>query len=235
MLGIHRRVDESLDVHRHAVSGHHDRFKAVHSGLDQHVRNGEKASLQPGRQADPDDFPSAFPVNPAFLQVQLDHPARPQQADHHQRHADHLAGHRRDRDTRHVHPEHNHQQQVQQHVDQPGDHQVDHRALCIPDCPQGRRAEVIQHVGRHADKIDFHIERRPVDHIVRGTHQFQQRPGHEEPEQSHGDSHEQRHGDSRMFRLPHQQVDQRAGGGYCRQGRMAFRVVADNNHVGSII
>ena len=153
-----------------------------------------------------------------------------------------------------------HQQQVQQDVDQAGNHQINHGAFCIPDRPHDRRAEIVQHIGRHSQEIDPHIQRRSVDHVRRRIHQAQQVPGSQESERAYADAHKQRQSHGRMLCLPHscnvpgavipgdhharpdtqahenihQQIDQRTCGGYRRQRFMAG-IVSHHNHVRRVI
>ena len=253
MLCIHGGIDKSLNIAGHAVPGHHKGAERVDRRLDQHIGNGEQASLQTGRQADTDNLPHASPVDAALAQVQLDRAAGTEKAQQHQRHADHLAGHRRDGHARNVHVEHDHQQQVQEHVHQPRDHQIAHRA-------HSRRAEIVQHVGRHAQEIDPDVQRRAVNHVRRRIHQLQKRPGHQKTEDPHADAHEQRqrhggmlrpaHGfyipgaviprnhhagaDAQAHEYVHQQIDQRACGGD-RSQRFVACVVAHYDDVRRVI
>ena len=190
----------------------------------------------------------------------MNHAVGADQADQDQHHADHLAGHRGNRHTRHIHVKDNDQQQIQQDVHQTGDHQIIQRTLRVPHRPQDGRAEVIQHIGRHPQEKNPDIQRRPVDHIRRGIHQLKQRPGQQKAQGADAYAHEQRQRNRRMFRPAHgrhipgavmprhrdarpdaephehiyQQVDQGTRGGNRRQRLMA-RVVPHHDHIRRVI
>ena len=156
---------------------------------------------------------------------------------------------------------HDDQQQVQQYIRQAGDHQIDHGALCIPHRPHGRRAEIVKHIGRHTEKINFDVDGCLVDNVMGRSHHFQQWTGHQESESPDPDAHEQRQRNPGMLRLPHagyvpgavtagddharadaqpheqidQQVDQRTGGRHRCQRFMPVREIADHNDVRRVI
>ena len=73
--------------------------------------------------------------------------------------------------------EHDDEEQVQNHVDDPGQQQKVQGPLGIPHGPEDGRAEIVEHHHRHAHKVDAHIQHRLVQHVRRGAHQLQHRPG----------------------------------------------------------
>ena len=59
------------------------------------------------------------------------------------------------------------------------------RALGVADGTQNRRSEVIKHIRRHTDKVDFNIQRRKVDDVFGGIHQLKHSLCRKESEHSH--------------------------------------------------
>ena len=82
---------------------------------------------------------------------------------------------RRQRDARYAHLEPDDEHQIQPGVDDARNRQEIQRALGVADRAEHRRAEVIEHLHRHADKDDADIQLGKVDHVLRRTHDFKQR------------------------------------------------------------
>ena len=131
-------------------------------------------------------------------------------ADQHQDGRDCLRDDRRQRDARHVHVEHDHEEQVQHHVDDARQRQVDQRAARVADGAQHRGAKVVQHVDRHADEVDLHIERRQRKRFLRRIHPDQECLRHEEAEYRQHDAADQAGEDRRVHRVRHALVVVRA-------------------------
>ena len=82
----------------------------------------------------------------------------------------------------HVHVEHQHREQVQDHIDDAGHNEVVEGALGVPLGPENGRAEVVGQGGGHAQEVDAQIDGGQVDDVRRGGHPHQQLMGHNEAE-----------------------------------------------------
>ena len=104
------------------------------------------------------------------------HAVRAGQTQHGQRRGDALAEHGRERHACHAHAEHAHEQQVAQHIHHACRHQEIQRPPRVAHRTQHRRAEVVDHGRRHANKVHAHVQHRALDDLVRGFHQRQHGP-----------------------------------------------------------
>ena len=109
-----------------------------------------------------------FPIN--FV-----HPVRPEKAQKNEDCRDGLGHNRRDGDPCDAHVENDDEDQVEYHVDNSCNKQEKERALGVSKGAQDGCAEVIEHIGRHPDEIDAHIERRLVENVFRSPHQGEHR------------------------------------------------------------
>ena len=148
----------------------------------------------------------------------------------------------------------NDEDEVEQHVHDTGDGEVIQRALCIADGTQDGGAEVVEHLHRHAQEDDAHIQDRQIDHVLRRAHQLKQRPrqrdadDHQQHAAGQGQQHRGVHrvGDgaviprARVARDEHVRADgqadeqaddhvvQRADGAHCGQGFVARKAAHDD-------
>ena len=79
------------------------------------------------------------------------------------------------RDTSDVKLQNNDEEKIQYDIDDSGDRQIIQRAFGISFGAQYRAAEVVDHHGRHAEKIDPHVQGGKRQNLLRRLHQFQNR------------------------------------------------------------
>ena len=182
------------------------------------------------------------------------------QADEHQHHADELADNGGNGHTGNAQVEHNHQHQVQNHIDDPCHGQVVQGTAGIAHGAENGCAEGVQHVEGHAGKVDADVQGGLVNHILRAAHHFQQRATEDNADNAYHHAADGCHGHGGMHTILHvlhvacavvpgndhagayaqpqedvnQQVDQGTGGAYGRQCRCAGKA-ADYHHVCRII
>ena len=116
----------------------------------------------------------------------------------HKTRAEHLADHRGNGYPGHAHMKNDHQHQIEHHIHKPGNGKIDQGAPGIPHGPENTGAKVIDHGGRHADKINGEIQAGLVDHVLRAVHQLQHRPGNSQPQRHHQRPGKQRQGKGSM-------------------------------------
>ena len=260
MEGVHGCIDEALQVLGGRVARHHDVAIAVHRGLNQHVGDGEARALEARRKADLGDGGELVRVHAQLLQIQVHEAVGADQADGHQRRRDHLGDDGCQRHARHAHVEADDEQQVQQHVHQARERQEVQRTAGVAHRAQHRRAEVVQHVEGHADKIDADVLRCQRQHALRRAHPFEEGPAKDEAEDADGHAADQADKDGGVHRLlgapvvtsavvarrhhvrAHRQpqkhvddeVDQRRRGAHRRQGLLA-RAAPHHDHVRRVV
>ena len=145
--------------------------------MNEHVGDGEGAALDARRQANLHHAQQLVLLDGQVLGVQAVGALHLGQAPEHQPRGDTLGDHRGDGHTLYPHVEHDDEHQVQYHVDDPGQQQKVQGPLGVPHSPENGRAEIVEHHHRHAHKVDAHIQHRLVQHVRRGAHQLQHRPG----------------------------------------------------------
>ena len=88
------------------------------------------------------------------------------QAKEDQPRGDKLRNDRRNGHAGDAHVEHDDEDQVEDHVDDPGGQKEIQRPLGVADGAQDGGAEVVDQNGGHPDKVDAHIERGLIDDVV---------------------------------------------------------------------
>ena len=83
---------------------------------------------------------------------------------------DHLGQNCRQRHSCHSHGKDDHEQKIQDHIDDACQRQKIERSSGIPYRTQDRAAEIVCHLKRHPRKIDPHIQCGMSDHILRCPH-----------------------------------------------------------------
>ena len=156
--------------------------------------------------------------------------------------------------------EHDHQDQVQHHIDKTGDGQIHQRTAGIAHGADDACAEIVQHVEGHADEVNAQVQGGQVDDVVGAAHHVQQGTGQAQAQDHDKHTGHQRQGDGGMHAAGYaltiacavgmgdddvaaqgktheqvgQQVNQRAGGAHRRQGLGACKL-ADNGNIRSVI
>ena len=241
---VHGHVDEALDVYARGVAGHGQLSEGVDGGLDQHVGNRENASLQAGREADAGDSPELPQVDAELRRMEPAGVVLMREVVHHQDCRDELGedggvGHTLD-----AHAEAEHEDQVHPHVDASGEGQIVQRAPRVADGSQDSAAEVVHHHDRHAEEIDPHIFGGSADDVGGSVHEFQKGfckgKAHGRQQNTAADAgqkgrvngllhvlravcadvagHENVGSHGEAEKEVREQVDQRAGGSYGREG-----------------
>ena len=260
MEGVHGGVNEALQVLGGRIARHHDVAAAVDGGLNQHVGDGEARALEARRQADAGDGKELVPVHAQLLQIQVHEAVGADQADGHQHRRDHLGDDGRQRHARNAHAEADHKQQVQQHVHQARNREEVQRAAGVAHRAQHRRAEVVEHVEGHADKIDAYVLGRQRQHALRRAHPRKEGAAEDEAEDSDPHAADQADEDGGVHRLlgapvvvravvarrhnvrAHRQpqkhvdnqIDERSRGAHRRQGLLA-RAAPHHDHVRRVV
>ena len=254
--GVHGGIDEALQIGRGRTACHHRGAEGVDGRLDDHVGQAEHGALQTGRQADEQDLLQGTHVESQMMQIQMQSALLLHQHPCHHAGGDGLTDDGSQCHACHAHGKANDKHQIQHHIDDACRRQTVQGTLGVAHGAQQCRAEVVQHGHGHSDKINFKVQRREIDHILRAAHQLQQAPGRKEPHhsQQHAADKAQRHrGLHRVLhtalvlctktacghhvcaqRKPHeqihQQIDEGAVGAHCRQCGAA-RKAAHDHHV----
>ena len=193
---VHGGVHKALQIGGGRVARHHHGAEGVDGGLDDHVGKAEHRALQPGRQANKQDLLQRPGVEGKPPQVQPQCALFPDEHSGHQQCGHGLTDDGSQRHARHTHGKADDKDQIQHHVDDTGSGQTVQRALGVAHGPQQRTAKVVQHGHGHSDKINFKVQRRKVDHILRAAHQLQQaaRSAKAHHRQQHAADQAQRYG-----------------------------------------
>ena len=193
--GVHGGIDEALQIGGGRTACHHRGAEGVDGRLDDHVGQAEHGALQTGRQADKQNLLQGTHVEAQMMQIQMQRALLLHQHPRHHAGGNGLTDDGSQRHACHAHGKANDEHKVQHHVDETGCCQTVQRALGVAHGAQQRTAEVVQHGHGHPDEINFKVQRREVDHILRAAHQLQQPPGCKEPHhsQQHAADKAQRH------------------------------------------
>ena len=193
--GVHGGIDEALQIGGGRTACHHRGAEGVDGRLDDHVGQAEHGALQTGRQADEQNLLQGTHVEAQMMQIQMQRALLLHQHPRHHAGGNGLTDDGSQRHACHAHGKANDEHKVQHHVDETGCCQTVQRALGVAHGAQQRTAEVVQHGHGHPDEINFKVQRRKVDHILRAAHQLQQPPGCKEPHhsQQHAADKAQRH------------------------------------------
>ena len=114
---VHGSVGKAFDVGSSRVAGYHNRAEGVHRGLDDDVGQGEQAALNTGGQAHLDHADQLVLINMDLLGVQVAAVLPQGQCTDDQNSRNHLGSHGGNGNTGHAHVEHNHQNQIEPHID----------------------------------------------------------------------------------------------------------------------
>lgn len=175
MQRIHGGVDKALDVGGSSASGHGYGTEGVDGRLDQHIGNGKNRALHSGGKTDADHLAQAGRIDPQPAKVQPETAVAIDQCIYNQRGGNHLGKYSGQRNACDSHMKLCDKEEIEQHIDDACDKQEAERSLRIADGAQNGSTEVIEHDDRHSCKIDAHIERRLLEHVIRSSHQGQKR------------------------------------------------------------
>ena len=107
-----------------------------------------------------------------------------------------------DGNARHAHAEEGNGDDIQDDVDHACQRQIVQGALGIAHRAHDGGAEVIEHIARHAQEINAHIQGSTIQHVpFRRTHPHQEGMRHEQAKDAHQHAHDQAEGDGRMHRV----------------------------------
>ena len=201
---VHGGINKAFNIGPRRRPGHQYRIvKGVQRGLDHHVGQGKDHALKARGQANLKDSHDHKPLQLQLFQVQMQRPLLFHQAAQHQNRGYVLGNNRSQGHARHIHMEYDNQNQIQNHIDDSGKKQVIEGPLRISLGPQNSRAEVIEHVGRHAEKVYSQIDRGQINDISGRGHPFQQLTDHNDAKNHHNHAADERQGDGGMDILSH--------------------------------
>ena len=101
---------------------------------------------------------------------------------------------RRQSDARHLHAADDHEEEIEQYVDDTCDHQKEERAPGVAHRPQNRTAEVVEHDAGNRTEADPDVGARLRQDIFRRLHENQQRSCHQQTDDHQQNSTEESHG-----------------------------------------
>jgi len=188
-----RGVDVGINVARRGVARHErDIPKPVDRGLDQHVGEGEKRSLESRGKPDDDDLFELFGINTKFTQFNFTGSVHAHHVDQNEDACNPVRSGGCNADTERAQPKHKHHYKVEPHVCNTRGRKKDQRTGGVTRRAQDRRAVVIQNIGRHAAKISHHVGYRLIEYGGVGFHHGKQRACHAKSEHREESSEKQR-------------------------------------------
>ena len=176
--GVHRLINKVFNVAGGGRPGHYGGAERVDGGLDEHVGQGEHDALEAGGQSDLEDVPQDHLVHLQLLQIQTQGALLLGQAAQDQPGRDVLGDGGGRGHARHVHMEHQHRKQIQDHIHDPGHDQVVQRTFGVPLGPEDGRAEVVGQGGGHTQEVNAQVGGGEIDHVLRRGHPHQELVGH---------------------------------------------------------
>ncbi len=209
--GIQDVVTEDLDVERRTAGGHDHGAEAVDGSLDDDVGNGEHRALETGGQADAQDPGCNGPAGVQVMQGQPDGFVGFQEDRQQDQGADDIGDHRGNGHSCHGEMHNNHEEEIEDHVDDTRYRQGQQRGLCLADAAEDRGLEVVEEDGGHPGEVDAHVLQGMGVHVGGDVHEGETRPDHRFTDQrggqSAGDGQQQggldRLFDGFRFPLPH--------------------------------
>ena len=165
-----REEGEALNLAVGAAAGHGRGAEGVDIGLDDHVGQGDHRALHTGGDAQRDHLAEhgslkadAPPVHPVACPG-AGEPAEGQEG------AEDLAEDGGQGGGAHPPVEHRHEEEIQHHIGQGGQDQVDHGAAAVPHGLEDAGPHVIEHHRDGAQEIDPEIEDGVVNYVGRRPH-----------------------------------------------------------------
>ena len=173
MIGVGPDIDDSFETERRGAACHRDRSERVDGGLNDEVGNGEKCSLQSGGETDPEHASENGSVDAQISEFQAACVARPGQIPDHEECRDGLREDGRQCDPRHLHPENQHENQIQHHIDNSREHQIIERSSRISCRAENCTSEVVQQNKRDSAAVDPEIDAGFMKDFGRSFRQFE--------------------------------------------------------------
>ena len=136
--------------------------------------------------------------------MQLNRPIGTNQTKQNQSRRNTLRQYRRQRDTCYSHVKYDDKKQIHENIQDPCYQKEVHGALRIANRPQNRTAKIIQHNNGHTRKIDPHIQCCLIQHIIRCSHEPQERFCQCNSDEDHDDAAHQTEQNGCMHSLTHQ-------------------------------
>ena len=199
--GVHREIGKILNIGGGRAACHHVLTKAVDGCLDDDVGQCEQDTLKACRQTDFQDSQHFIFVNPQQLEVQTERSLLFDQTTQNHKGRKALRNRGCRRDTSDVKLQNNDEEKIQYDIDDSGDRQIIQRAFGISFGAQYRAAEVVDHHGRHAEKIDPHVQGGKRQNLLRRLHQFQNRRRDHNADDPHRDTRYDAQRDRGMYGL----------------------------------
>ena len=253
--GVHRCIDKVLNIGGGGISRHCHRTERVHRRLNYHIGHGEHRSLNSCGKANLHDPLQLVRDDTELPKLQTQRARRPHQAPHNEKCGDVLGNHGSPGHAVHSSAKSHDKGQIQDYIDHSCGEQIIERTPGVAHRTEDRRAEVVEHQHRHAQKVNAHIQNRLIQHVVRSSHQMEQGPRsrnshhhqHQSAEQAgeHGCmygftdilvlpasivcAYQHIHAHRQAHKNIDQQIDQRGGGAHRSQGLASCKAANHND------
>lgn len=196
--GRDRQEGEALHLSIGADARHGGGGEGVDIGLNEHVGKVDHRVLHRRGQAEQHDLSEPPPVEPDLAKGDADVPGLAQQADHDQQRGDPLGHDGGDGRPVHAHVKDADQGDVQDHVDGGAGDEVIEGMGGVAAGLQDAHEDVVHDQARAAGEIDFQIQGRVGEHVLRRTHGPQDHRREQHPQRRKEHAEEQPHGHGRV-------------------------------------
>ena len=186
----HHIINHVIHIDGGGVAGDNGGIEGIDAYLDKEVGNGKNRVLDAGGNAQPQDPAGLTDGKGQGLEFQAAAVAQPGHMDQDQNRR-HILG--KDAGQRHAvrrHAADDDEEQIQNDVQDSGDHKISQRALGVAGGAEDRVAEVKDAQRRHAQCIDAEIEHRPGQQIVLRFQQLQHRRGQQQAQRGDQEPHQ---------------------------------------------
>ena len=185
---VHGNVDETFHALSRAVSSHHHSPERVDAGLNQHVGETEKHSLQACGQSYSYNSDEDSLVQAKLFKVKAESIFLMKKDINYTRGSKKLAQNRGKGDSSHVHLKGNHKNQVKNHVQKACNQKNVKGPLGVSLGPQKSRPEIIEDAGSDAAKENLKVKGRKGKHVPGRGHENQHLAGKADSHESQQDA-----------------------------------------------
>ena len=194
--GVQDVISQYLHVKGRRGARHHIRPQAVDGRLDDQIGNGKDHTLKSRRNADSKDVLQNRTLQAEAPLLQTNSALCPAQVPKQESGADAVGQHRGQRHARHIHLQYDDKEEIQDDVQDAGNHQASQRSSGVPLTPENGCFKIIEHDKNHPHKVDSKIfyrhgcdDCRRIQQVNHGTGNNLPDAGNEHPannRQHHG-------------------------------------------------
>lgn len=143
----------------------------------ENVGKREQGALDARRHTDAQNSAQGLAVDAQLAQVQLDGPVRVPQLQEQNHGADRIGTDGGDRHAVHGHFQHQHKEQVQQHIQYAGKSQGQQGRFRVAHAPENSRFKVVKQNHRHSQEVNAQVSQGHVEHVLRHVQAGQEAVG----------------------------------------------------------